>query len=215
MTKQELIDFEGEVAKLWEEGKINAPVHLSGGNEDELIGIFGGIRRHDYVFSGHRNHYHALLHNVPAGVLLQEILGDAEAVCKGRGRSMGFIAKDANFYSSAIVGGMCSPAVGVAWALKRKQEQDPLYGDECDSRARVWCFVGDGAIDGGHFWEALNYSQGWDLPITFVVEDNNRATKTPWEARNGRFVPEYSSKVVYYRYVPTYPHCGIGKYVQF
>ena len=36
-TKQDLIQFEEHIVSLWENGKIKAPVHLSHGNEDELI----------------------------------------------------------------------------------------------------------------------------------------------------------------------------------
>ena len=40
MTKKELIDFELDIKTIYESGKIKAPIHLSGGNEDELIKIF-------------------------------------------------------------------------------------------------------------------------------------------------------------------------------
>lgn len=186
MTKQELIDFEAKVAQLWESGKINAPMHLSGGNEDQLIEIFKEIKPHDYVFSTHRNHYHALLHGVPADALLAEILGQPGSWCGGRARSMGFIDRSRNFYSSAIVGGCCAVAVGVAWALQRQKREDPLGADEHAQQRHVWCFVGDGAVDGGHFWEALQYAEGQNLPITFVVEDNNRATCTNLAQRMGQ-----------------------------
>ena len=39
MTSEELIAFESEIAQLFEQGKIHAPVHLSKGNERELIEI--------------------------------------------------------------------------------------------------------------------------------------------------------------------------------
>ena len=38
--KSFLIDFETEIKEIYEDGKITAPVHLSGGNEDQLIEIF-------------------------------------------------------------------------------------------------------------------------------------------------------------------------------
>ena len=38
-TKKDLIDFEEKIVSLWEDGQIRAPVHLSNGNEDELIEI--------------------------------------------------------------------------------------------------------------------------------------------------------------------------------
>ena len=63
-TKQDLIDFEEKIVSLWEDGQIRAPVHLSNGNEDELIEVFSKIDYSDYVFSTLRSHYHALLHGL-------------------------------------------------------------------------------------------------------------------------------------------------------
>ena len=61
ITKKELIDFELDIKKVYESGKIKAPIHLSGNNESELIKIFKKIHKNDWVFSTWRNHYHALL----------------------------------------------------------------------------------------------------------------------------------------------------------
>jgi pyruvate dehydrogenase E1 component alpha subunit len=217
LTKQDLLDFESEVARRWEAGLIKAPIHLSGGNEEQLIEIFKGVRPHDYVFSTHRNHYHALLHNVPASALMDEICGESIGTCGGRARSMGFIDHARKFYSSAIVGGCVNIAVGVAVALKRSN-QDELRIDEMATPPRhVWCFVGDGAVDGGHFWEALKYAIGHDLPVTFILEHNDRATCTSWIERNGvgDMIVCVDKHLRMYAYKPTYPHVGTGKYVQF
>jgi TPP-dependent pyruvate/acetoin dehydrogenase alpha subunit len=64
LTKRDLIQFEEHIVSLWENGKIKAPVHLSHGNEDELIEVFSRIDTNDYVFSTWRSHYHALLHGL-------------------------------------------------------------------------------------------------------------------------------------------------------
>ena len=40
MDKKELIAFEEEIASLFNEGRIRAPVHLYQGNEDKIIEIF-------------------------------------------------------------------------------------------------------------------------------------------------------------------------------
>ena len=56
--KSFLIDFETEIKEIYEDGKIIAPVHLSGGNEDQLIEIFKDVDKDDWVFSSWRNHYH-------------------------------------------------------------------------------------------------------------------------------------------------------------
>ena len=60
MDKQYLIDFETEVKETYEAGNIKAPVHLCGGNEEQLIQIFEKVDKDDWVFCSWRNHYHAL-----------------------------------------------------------------------------------------------------------------------------------------------------------
>ena len=40
LTKQELINFTEEIEELWNQGKIRSPIHLSGGNEEQLIELF-------------------------------------------------------------------------------------------------------------------------------------------------------------------------------
>ena len=44
MNKKDLLDFETEIIELYEAGKIHSPIHLSGGNEDQLIEIFKEIK---------------------------------------------------------------------------------------------------------------------------------------------------------------------------
>ena len=50
MDKASLIEFEGWVAETFNSAKIKAPVHLHGGNEDQLINIFKKINK-DIVVS--------------------------------------------------------------------------------------------------------------------------------------------------------------------
>lgn len=192
MLAADLIAFEKSVADEFEKGGIKGPVHLSGGNEDHLIAVFKHVSHDDWVFSTWRNHYHALLHGIPASKVMEEIRS---------GRSMNLTFRDHNFYSSAIVGGILPIATGVAAALKRK-----------GSKRKVWCFVGDMAATTGAFHEANTYASKQDLPITFVIEDNGVSTNTPTDETWGY---GWVGKVSYYPYKRTYPHVGIGKWVQF
>ena len=73
-SKQELIDFEDDIISHWENGEITGPIHLSNGNEEELIKIFQKIGVGDWVFSTWRSHYHALLHGVDPKYLKEKIL---------------------------------------------------------------------------------------------------------------------------------------------
>ena len=72
ITKEDLINFEKKVKEVYEAGKIRAPVHLSGNNEDILIEIFKSVDKNDWVFSSWRNHYHALLHGIEEDELFKK-----------------------------------------------------------------------------------------------------------------------------------------------
>lgn len=205
MNKRQLIAFENKVAKLWERGKIRVPVHFCGGNEDELIEIFKGIKRQDYVFSTHRNHYHYLLHTGNKDALVRELMGRSTGICGGQSGSMHTIDYANRFYASGIVAGCVAIAAGVGVALK-------LSG----SRRKAYCFVGDGATDEGWFWEAVRYVHGHDLPVTFVIEDNNRSVCTNKMTRWGvydQFLFD-SPHIIHYRYTPHYPHVGTHHQIQ-
>ena len=196
MNKEELIAFEKEIIPLWDAGKIPYPIHFCGGNEDALIEIFSKIKPGDYIFSTHRAHYHYLLAGGSKEKLKEMIM---------TGYSMRIIDKELNFISSSIVSGATAIATGVALAIKRK-------GDN----KHVWCFIGDGAEDTGHFYEAVRYADGHDLPCTFVIEDNNYSVETPKSARNGSSDINWPTKhVIKYKYEKTYPHVGSGKWVDF
>ncbi len=187
-TKKRLVEFENSIVDLYEDGKLPFLFHLSGGNEEQLIDIFGDIKEDDYVLSNHRSHYHALLHGISPAEL-------TKMICDGR--SMFVYDRERNFFSSAIIGGTPGIAVGIAWALKRKK-----------SSQKVWCFVGDATEDSGHLYEAVRYVDGWDLPCTFIIESNNRSVEASNKERWNKTadIKWDSPSVIKYHYEITYPH---------
>lgn len=194
-TKDELIAFEDDIIKEWEGGNIRGPIHLSNGNEEELIKVFSKIGINDWVFSTWRSHYHALLHGVDPRDLKQKILD---------GKSITVVDKESKFYASAIVTGTLPIALGVAKSLKLKGRDE-----------KVWVFLGDMSFESGIFYEVHKYARNYDLPLYFVVEDNGVSTNTPTlDTWNGiqREIPE---DVIYYKYKSKYPHYGTGKWVVF
>jgi pyruvate dehydrogenase E1 component alpha subunit len=197
-TEQELIDFETEIGECFNNGIIKAPVHLYSGNETQIIDIFKNINDEDWVFCTWRSHYQCLLKGVPKDRLRQDILD---------GKSITLCYPDFNIYSSAIVTGSIPISVGVA--LDKKLKNKPGH---------VWCFVGDMASETGTFFENWKYAVNHDLPITFVVEDNNKSvctnTRKVWNASEIYF-SESKPTVLYYQYQSKYPHAGAGKRIQF
>ena len=193
-TPEKLIRFEERIVEHWEAGKIRGPIHLSNGNEEQLIEIFKRVSENDWVFSTWRSHYHWLLKGISADY--------AEALILD-GKSITLCDIDDKFYASAIVGGTLSIALGVAMGIKANG------GDE-----KVFVFVGDMSFESGIFYEVHKYARNFDLPIVFVVEDNAVSTYTPTEAtwNTKREIP---SDVIHYTYKSIYPHYGSGKWVVF
>ena len=194
INKKNLINFELDIKKIYEAGKIKAPIHLSVNNEDSLIEIFKKIKKDDWVFSTWRNHYHALLKGIPTDWLKKEIVA---------GRSMGINNIKHKFYSSAIVAGAIPIALGVAKALKLKKKNQ-----------KVWVFIGDMTFETGVFNECYKYAKNYKLPLKFIVEDNNLSTNTPtnrvWIKKS-----KIPKDVIYYKYKRKYPHHGTGGWVLF
>lgn len=191
LTAQDLTDYENQVRDLWEAGELPWLTHLTSGNEEWLVRYFHeNFNEGDWVFASHRCHFPYLLS------------GGQDFIQKIKtGRSMFLYAE--RFVCSAIVAGSCSMACGKALAIK-------LTG----GTEHVHCFLGDGATDQGAFWEALRFAEGRDLPITFIVEDNNgQCGVTPKERWGGIVCPMKdriidSYKVRYYNYRSGYPHAG-------
>lgn len=206
ITKQELIDFETDIGNRFNNKEIRAPIHLYNGNEDKIIKVFEKIdTENDWVCATWRNHYQALLKGIPPDVLRERIIA---------GKSMVMNLPQYKFICSSIVGGIPSIATGLALASKLQNTNE-----------HVWCWAGDMSSSTGAWSEAYRYAIAQDLPITFIVEDNELSVLTPTTLVWGNskwYLPKevddwYEEKhLIYYRYSnKVYPHAGAGIRVQF
>lgn len=198
ITIKYLQEFEEEIFQSFKNKEIHSPIHLRGGNEEQLIEIFKDIKQEDYCFLTWASHLECLLKGVPRDEVKDKILAN-KSIC------MSF--KEHNIISSAIVGGNAPIAVGVALGIKKNSGNN-----------HVWCFVGDMAFYTGSVQESLRYAEVHDLPITFVVADNGLSVTTPTKSVWGDEIENLcncSSKCIYYKYINKYPHAGIGEKVLF
>jgi TPP-dependent pyruvate/acetoin dehydrogenase alpha subunit len=194
-----LIEFENEVAELFNNGLIKHPIHLSNGNESFLIDIFKNVSKNDWVFGSWRSHLHCLLKGVPRDKLISSITD---------GKSIALCFPEQNIFSSAIVGGQLPIATGMAFALKSS-----------GNSGKVWCFLGDMTSETGIAQTCIRYAHNNNLPITFVVEDNDLSvlskTRDVWGSQKLMYEIIKFPNVISYKYSNKFPHAGAGVRVQF
>ncbi len=198
-TEKELLDFEEDIAKEFNSGKIKAPVHLYNGNESSIIEVFGEIKDQDWVLCTWRSHYQCLLKGVPSDQVKQSIM---------EGKSIALCFPEYKVFSSAIVTGILPIAVGLGIAAKRSNSNEKIY-----------CFVGDMTSETGSFEECYKYVKNHDLPVRFIIEDNGKSvctdTKKTWNLIRLTYEGVYNKYICYYKYQTKWPHAGAGQRVQF
>ena len=194
-TKKELIAFEKRIADAYEKGEIPYPIHFSLGAENHTLKVFKKIKEVDWVFGSHRPHYMALCKGMPAPML--------EKIIR-RGDSMHVFSKKYKIYSSGIVAGHIDVALGVAQAIKLNKTNE-----------HVWAFIGDGGIEECSFYPAYRYAKDWNLPITFVIENNLLSVSVPLKERHKRVPFSPDKHLMIFNYKREYPHVGTNKWVKF
>lgn len=168
MYKQMVLirSVEETLESLFSQGKLFGTTHAYIGQEAIAVGVITALSHDDIITSNHRGHGHYLAYTDDVEGLISELMGKETGVCGGRGGSQ-HLHKD-NFYSNGVTGGMIPVATGMAFAEKCK-----------GSSSVVICFLGDGAVGEGVFYESLNLASLWQVPILYVVENNQYAMSTP------------------------------------
>jgi TPP-dependent pyruvate/acetoin dehydrogenase alpha subunit len=151
-------------------GPIPGELHLAAGQEAAAAGVCAHLRDADTVTAPHRPHHVAIAKGVDLKRMTAEIFGRRTGLSKGKGGHMHLFDPDVNFAGSGIIAEGCPPAVGAALAAKKRGE---------DSVAVA--YLGEGAISQGGFLESLNLASVHDLPVVFVIEDNDWAISMPKE----------------------------------
>ena len=163
--------FETECIKLYRQGLIIGYFHPYLGEEAIATGACAALREDDYIVSTHRGHGHCIARGGQLNKMVAEVLGRETGYCKGRGGSM-HIADIAtgNIGANGIVGGGLPSGVGVAMGVHVRG------GDQV-----AIVFFSDGACNNGVFAESLNLAAIWNLPLVFMLENNQYAVSSPIE----------------------------------
>ncbi len=163
--------FEQRSAELYQQGKIGGFLHLYIGQEAVAVGSIAARQEGDHVITAYRDHAHALCVGSDPGAVMAEMLGKTTGVSKGKGGSMHMVNVEANFWGGyAVVGGHLPLATGIALAEQYRGTDNA-----------VLCYMGDGATNIGYFHESLNLAGVWDLPVLWIVENNQYGMGTAVE----------------------------------
>jgi len=167
--------FEEATEREFRRGKIGGYLHVYSGQEAVATGILSALQKDDIVFSGYRDHAHALALGSEPGRVMAELFGKSTGIAKGKGGSMHLFDVEHGFYGGyGIVGGHLTLATGAAYALRYRGTD----------RIAV-CYFGDGAMNIGSFHEAMNMAGLWGkqgmCPIVFIIENNGYAMGTSVE----------------------------------
>lgn len=155
--------FEEKAGQLYGLGLIGGFCHLYIGQEAVVTGLQSAISPgKDSVITGYREHGHMLACGIDPNIVMAELTGRASGISKGKGGSMHMFSVEHGFYGGhGIVGAQVSLGSGLAFAHKYKGD-----GGVC------LAYFGDGASNQGQVYESFNMAELWQLPVIFVIENN-------------------------------------------
>ena len=160
--------FEEKAGQLYGMGDIGGFCHLYIGQEAVVVGLEAAASEGDKRITSYRDHGHMLACGMEARGVMAELTGRIGGYSKGKGGSMHMFSREKHFYGGhGIVGAQVPLGAGLAFA-------DKYLGND-----RVtFAYFGDGAANQGQVYETYNMAELWDLPVVFVIENNQYAMGT-------------------------------------
>lgn len=166
--------FDETAGERFADGDIPGFVHLYIGEEAVAVGACAALEPDDYIASTHRGHGHCIAKGLDPKVMMAELYGKSAGYCNGKGGSMHIADVDAGMLgANGIVGAGPPLATGAALTIDY-QDRDQV----------ALAFCGDGGVAQGQFHEAANLASTWDLPVIYLVENNQYGEATPVEKQH-------------------------------
>ena len=154
--------FEEKAGQLYGMGQIGGFCHLYIGQEAVVVGMQSVARPDDTIVTSYRDHGHMLACGMEANGVMAELTGREGGYSRGKGGSMHMFSREKNFYGGhGIVGAQVPIGTGLAFAHRYR-------GLDTVSLT----YFGDGAINQGQVYESFNMAALWQLPVIFVIENN-------------------------------------------
>ena len=182
--------FEEKAGQLYGMGLIGGFCHLYIGQEAVVVGLEAAAKEGDKRVTSYRDHGHMLACGMDAKGVMAELTGRIGGYSKGKGGSMHMFSKEKHFYGGhGIVGAQVPLGAGLAFA-------DKYLGND----NVTFTYFGDGAANQGQVYETYNMAELWDLPVIFVIENNQYAMGTSMK-RSTKSVTLYGRGPVSYTHL--------------
>jgi len=161
--------FDEAVGNGYADGDIPGFVHLYLGQEAVAVGACGALEPDDYITSTHRGHGHCIAKGLDPTLMMAEIYGKEAGYCNGKGGSMHIADVEAGMLgANGIVGAGPPIATGAGTSI-----------DIQDGSRVALSFYGDAAAAEGSVHEAINLAAVWELPVVFLIENNQYGEALP------------------------------------
>ena len=160
--------FEEKAGQLYGMGLIGGFCHLYIGQEAVVVGLEAAAEDGDKRITSYRDHGHMLACGMDANGVMAELTGREGGYSKGKGGSMHMFSKEKHFYGGhGIVAAQVPLGAGLAFSDKYKGTDRVTF-----------TYFGDGAANQGQVYETFNMAALWQLPVIFVIENNQYAMGT-------------------------------------
>ncbi|HRM75937.1 MAG TPA: pyruvate dehydrogenase (acetyl-transferring) E1 component subunit alpha [Paracoccus sp. (in: a-proteobacteria)] len=160
--------FEEKAGQLYGMGLIGGFCHLYIGQEAVVVGMEAATKEGDKRITSYRDHGHMLACGMDARGVMAELTGRSGGYSKGKGGSMHMFSREKHFYGGhGIVAAQVPLGAGLAFA-------DKYLGND----NVTFAYFGDGASNQGQVYETYNMAELWELPVIFVIENNQYAMGT-------------------------------------
>lgn len=160
--------FEEKAGQMYGMGLIGGFCHLYIGQEAVVVGMQMAIEEGDQVITGYRDHGHMLACGMDPKGVMAELTGREGGYSRGKGGSMHMFSREKNFFGGhGIVGAQVPLGTGLAFA-NRYRGNDRV----------CLAYFGDGAANQGQVYESFNMAELWQLPVVYVIENNQYAMGT-------------------------------------
>ena len=158
--------FDGIKQKLFK-----FPIYLSAGQEyisASIAEVMKEMNIEPNIFIQHRGHSTYLSFDAPIQGLIKELLGEKDGCANGMGGSASIHSKEKNIYGhDGLMGSQVPIAVGHCYKTNHP----------------TIVYMGDASAEEDYVLGAMGWASTKNLPILFVVEDNNLSILTEKKVR--------------------------------